>query len=168
MKYLLVGKIIGTHGIKGEVKVKTDSGFKEDRYRKGSVLYAKVDGKMEQIIVDSHREHKNLDLIKFNNYQNINEVLKYISSDIFVNRDSLVDLEEDEYYYDDLIGMSVYNQEKQKIGIVEDINEVPQGEILVIRKENGKKALVPFINEFVSKVNLEEDFIVIIPIEGLL
>ena len=68
MKYLLVGKIIGTHGIKGEVKVKTDSGFKEDRYRKGSVLYAKVDGKMEQICVDSHREHKNLDLIKFNNY----------------------------------------------------------------------------------------------------
>jgi len=168
MKYLNVGKIIGTHGIKGEIKVLSDSGFKDERFREGQVLYVKREGKMEPIIIDSHRTHKNLELIAFNNYQNINDVLPYLGAEIFVDRNDLPELDSGEYYYDDLIGMSVHNHDGDVLGIVEDIAEVPQGEILIIRKADGKEAWVPFVDEFIKEVDSENKTIIIEPIEGLL
>jgi 16S rRNA processing protein RimM len=168
MKYLNVGKIIGTHGIKGEVKVLSDSAFKDERFRKGQMLYVKREGNMEPITIDSHRSHKNLELITFNHYQNINDVLSYLGAEVYVDRNDLPELDGDEYYYDDLIGMSVRNSQGETLGIVEDIAEVPQGEILIIRKTDGSEAWVPFVSEFIKDVDCKQKIIIIEPIEGLL
>lgn len=168
MEYLIVGKIVGTHGIKGEVKVKSDTSFKDERYKKGSILYLDFQNKKEQIKIDSHREHKNMDLITFNGYNNINDILKYVGCDVLVKKEDLKELEDGEYYYDDLIGLMAFETSGKKIGEVIDINEVPQGIILVIEKEDGKRALVPFVPYFIKDVDLEEEKIIIEPIEGLL
>ena len=69
----LVGKIVGTHGIKGELKVKSDTSF--DRFKKGSKLY--ID-KKEEITVNSHRQHKGMELITINGLKDINDVLCYV------------------------------------------------------------------------------------------
>ena len=62
----LVGKIIGTHGIKGELKVKSDTSF--DRFSVGNVLYIKLDDHdYKKIVINSHRIHQGCDLITFNN-----------------------------------------------------------------------------------------------------
>ena len=70
----LVGKIIGTPGIKGEVKVKADTSF--NRFETNNILYLKKNDQMIEIKINSHRKHKNHDLITFNNYKNINDVLE--------------------------------------------------------------------------------------------
>ncbi|MDD3999805.1 MAG: ribosome maturation factor RimM [Bacilli bacterium] len=168
MKYLLVGKIVGTHGIKGEVKVLSDSDFKADRFQVGQVLYLKNKEEMLPITLDSHRVHKGLDLITFNNLKNINEVLGYLQKEIYVQRESLPELKSDEYYYDELIGAEAYLESGKKIGLIIDIEEVPQGAILVLKKNDGKEALIPFIEAFVPIVDLENKKIIIKPIEGLL
>lgn len=162
MKYLEVGKIVTTHGIKGEVKVQiiTDN---ISRFEKGNVLY--IGEEKEKIIVDNYRLQKNMILLSFNNITNINDVLKYIDKILYVDIDEV--REEDEIYYDDLIDCVVKVNE-EKIGVVVDVIEVPQGEILKIQKNNGKYALVPYVDEFIIDVNINEKIILIDPIEGLL
>jgi len=158
----LVGKIIGTHGIKGEVKVKADTSF--PRFEKGSKLILKLNDQETEIQVNSHRIHKGLDLITFNNYQNINDILQFVGAEIYVeHKDD--ELNENEYYFEDLIGRSVINTNEELLGKVIDIREVPQGIILEVQGKD-KIFLVPFVSEFIIEV--DEVRIVINVIEGLI
>ena len=169
MKYLEVGKIVTTHGIKGELKVSitTDT---LTRFNPGNRLYMKKGNEYLETIIDSFRMHKNMALITVNNLKNINDVLGYVGLVLYVNRDELDDLNEGQYYYEDLIGLDVYDKtfETGKIGEVVDVIEVPQGEILRIRLNNGKKALVPFVDEFIIDVDIENNILIISSVEGLL
>ena len=162
MKYLEVGKIVTTHGIRGEVKIQviTDN---LSRFEKGSILY--IGEEKEQIIVDNYRVQKNMVLLSFNGITNINDVLKYVNQMLYVDIDEVRD--EDEIYYDDLIDCIVLVDE-QVIGVVTDVIEVPQGEILQIKKQNGKNVLVPFVDEFIVEVDIKNKKIIIDPIEGLI
>ena len=166
MKLNKVGTIVSTHGIKGEVKVKSETSF--DRFKIGSKLFLKKDESLKEIFIDSHRVHKNLDLITFNEYKNINDVLNYIGSDIYIDVEDLDELDDGEYYFDDLIGLTVYDDKGKKLGEVIDLNEVPQGIILELKKLDNTIALIPFVDEFIKEVDLEAKKIIITPIEGLL
>lgn len=169
MKYLEVGKIVTTHGIKGEVKVSitTDT---LSRFSVGNKLYLKRGSEYIEIVIDSFRMHKNMALITFNNLKNINDVLGYVGLILYVNRDELNDLNEGQYYYDDLIGLDVFDKAmgSDKIGEVIDVIEVPQGEILRIKLNNGKEGLVPFVDEFILEVDIENNILIISSVEGLL
>lgn len=169
MKYLLVGDIVSTHGIKGEVKVNivTDD---LSRFNVGNTLYILKDNNYEKITISSFRLHKNMALITFNNIKDINDVISYIKLGIYVDKDEAPKLEEGSYYYDDLIGLDVIdiNNDNNKIGKVVDVVEVPQGCILRIIKVNGKQALVPYVEEFIKKVDLDNNVIEIASIEGLI
>ncbi|MDD2492503.1 MAG: ribosome maturation factor RimM [Bacilli bacterium] len=168
MEYYLVGTIVTTHGIKGEVKVKLETSFPEERFKKGSKLFLKENDLYREITINSYRMHKQMALITFNNLQNINDVLGYIGKELYVDETAQINLSEDDFYYHDLIGLDAFDEKHNLLGVVSDIMEVPQGEILVITKQNGKEALIPFVDEYIKKVNLEEKCIVIRIIEGLL
>lgn len=168
MKYLEVGKIVATHGIRGEVKVSLTTSFPEERFEKGNVLYIGENDQYKKIIIDTFRVHKGLGLVSFNKLTNINDVLDYVGKTIYVDKESLEELGEDDFYFDDLIGLTAITNKDEKIGEVVDILEVPQGAILVIKKDDKEEALVPFVDEFISDVDLEEGYIIITPIEGLL
>lgn len=168
MKYIEIGKIVGTHGIKGEVKILPDTDFRNERFQKNNQLYLKLQDRMIPIVIDSSREFKNIELVSFNQIKDINEVQKYLGCSVYVDRDSLRDLPKNEFYFDDLIGMNAVTVQGEPIGIVENLIDVPQGAILSIRKADGKTAMVPFVDEFIKAVRFEEKTIVIAPIEGLL
>ena len=161
MRLLECAKILTTHGIKGEVKIKiiTDD---LNRFNKGNILY--VGDEKEVITINSFRMFKGMGLITFNNITNINDVLKYIGKSIYVDTDMYDD---DSIYYDDLIGCNVFDKGKL-IGSCEDVMEVPQGEILVIKLENGKQGFVPFVDEFIKEIDIEKKQIDIESIEGLI
>lgn len=173
MDYALVGKIVGTFGIKGELKVISETSFAEARYKKGSKLLMQVNGNFIEVVIRSHRVHKKMDIISFSQVGNnlisndINQVEKYVGCSLFVDHESLDELEDDEFYFDDLIGLMAYDQNGSLIGEVIEIRELPRGILLEI-KTKDKNVLVPFVDEFVSDVNLEEEKIVINVIEGLL
>lgn len=166
MKYLNVGKIVTTHGIKGEVKIKVETDDLS-RFDKGSKLYLGKDEKhiQKEIIIDNARNQKDMILLSFNKITNINDVLEYVGLNLYVDIDEV--REDGEIYYDDLIGCNVLVNDNV-IGVVEDVMEVPQGEILRIKKQNGKTALVPYVDEFIEEVDIDKKEIIINPIEGLL
>lgn len=157
----LVGRIIGTHGIKGEIKIKSETNF--DRFIVGNTLYLKHEQQYLPIVIASHRTHKNIDLIGLEGYHNINQVLPFIGLDIFTKHED--DLAENEFYYESLIGLPVIDESQFLLGVVEDIIEVPQGFILKV--ENEKKSfMVPFVDAFIKEIT--KDYIKIQVIEGLL
>jgi len=165
MDYIEVGKIVGPHGIKGELKVLSDSDFKSERFKKGNVLYLKINDEYKEVKVSSYRPHKNLDLITINNLFDINEVLKYVNKDLYVKKDQLEKLNIDEYYYTELIGLEVVSLENELIGVVKDIMRLPQGEVLVVYNSNNKRILIPFVDEFIVEV---KNKVIVKVIEGLI
>ena len=95
----------------------------------------------------------------------INLVEKYKGYELFISEDEQQPLDDGEYYFHELIGLDAYNDRADYKGKVIDVREVPQGYLLVIKMENGKKALVPFRDEFIGKVTKER--VIIKEIEGL-
>lgn len=147
---ILVGKIVNTFGIKGEVKILSDFEFKERIFKKGFKLYISEDKYEEEI--NSYRVHKNYDLITFKNYNNINEILKYKGFNVYIKRDDLK-LNDDEYLLNDLIGLEVYDDDKL-IGIVLDYEKSINNTLLKIKGD--KTFYIPLISPYIIKVSLND------------
>ncbi len=163
MEGFVVGKILNTHGLKGDLKIKVLSDF--DRFYKGSILYIEFKKEMIKVEVLSSKDYDNSILVRFKNMEDINLVEKYKNSFIWIREEDLTELEEDEFYFHELVGLPIYNQENQLRGTVKEVREIPQGHMLVT-EINGKNKFIPFRKEFVTSVG--EDKIVINEIEGLL
>lgn len=161
MEYIEVGKIVNTHALKGEVKIKSYTN--NDRFSVGSTLYLSND--YIEVKVKSHRVKDDFDYIVLEGYEDINLILPYKNKNLYIKDDQLEELEENEYYIKDLINLKVYNEDKKYIGIVKHVTEYPANFMLEIEKEDKKIALVPFRKEFVLSVS---DCIIIHEIEGLI
>ena len=159
MEFVYVGKIVNTHGIKGEVRIVSDFEKKDLIFNIGSTLYV---GKQKEVIeVDSYRKHKNFDMITFNKITNINDVLKYKGLNVYIDRDSL-NLNKEEYLMSDLIDMDVYFNDEH-IGKINDIEKNGLNVLMVI----GNK-LIPHNKHFIKSVSLENKKVILENVEGLL
>ncbi len=162
MKYYKCGTILKTHGIKGDLKVKEETDF--NRFDIGNTLYILFNDEYIKVKVDKVSEFKNGLLVAFEGLHDINLVEKYHGCGIFVSEEDRGDLESG-FYYDEVIGLPVYNQDNELRGVVKNIIEYPHAKYLEI-ETNTKTSLVPFIDEFIEDVL--EDRIIIKEIEGLL
>ena len=152
------GKIIGVFGIKGELKIYSESDFIDYRFRVGAHIYLKNKKIAKEVVVTSMRIHKKTILIQIDNLNDINLVFDYIGCDIYAKYEDMPTLGLGEYYLDDLIGLKVFDENDNNLGEVLDFIEVPQGYILEIRTK-GDKILIPFVDEYI--INILEDKIVV-------
>ena len=119
--YLNVGKIVNTQGIKGEVRVISKTDFPEERYQKGATLLLFQEKKAPiELVVKSHRKHKNFDILSFEGHPNINDVEKYRDGILKVAKDNLAELAEDEFYYHQIIGATVYDETGSELGKIKE------------------------------------------------
>ncbi len=152
-EYLLVGKIMAPFGIKGEMKVAVITSSKEKRFCKGNILYLKKQEKYEEVTITSARFHKGNALITLNDIYDINLIGDFLGRELYVDRLLLNDLEENEYYCDDLIGLEVYNEKNEYLGKVNDIIELTSSDVLEVIDEKQKRTLIPFVDDLVTEVN---------------
>lgn len=162
MKYLCIGKIVNTHGIKGEVRILSNFKFKNKVFVKDFKVYIGRDKNEE--IISSYRPHKQFDMITMEGITNINDVLKYKGSRIYINREDLI-LEPGEYLDEDLINLDVIVENK-KVGKVVRVEKGPQDRI-VVNKE-GIEYLVPYVYDIIKNINLNEGTMTLENIKGLL
>ncbi|WP_306798595.1 ribosome maturation factor RimM [Oceanobacillus saliphilus] len=162
-----VGKIVNTHGIKGEVKVLRISDF-EERFNPGEIVYVMKDEQPIKLTISGHRMHKGFDLIQFEGYENINQVESFKGCKLKIHEDQLTDLAEDEYYYHEIIGCEVYTNDDRKLGKITEILSPGANDVWVIKQETGKDLLIPYIDGVVTEINIDEKRVVIEPMEGLL
>lgn len=161
MDYILIGKIVNTHGIKGEVRIISDFKYKKDIFALGNKLY--IGSNKDSVILNSYRYHKIFDMVTFDGINDINDVIKYKGENIYFKRDEvklsgLID--------SDYIGLDVYDNSKL-IGKVTSIMKNKQHDILVVEKDK-KRNLIPNIPVFVKSIDLDKKCICIDSIEGLI
>ncbi len=167
MEKIPIGTITKPHGIKGALRVKTDSDFKEERYKKGNTLYIQHKNQFETVTVDGFFTKGSLDVVSFEGFNDIAQVEKYRSNTLFIDSDNREPLEEDAYYYNDLIGLNAYVS-GEKIGVVIEVKDMPQSALLRIETEEGTVKPVPFMKIFIESVDMESRSIYIREVEGLL
>ncbi|WP_163653844.1 ribosome maturation factor RimM [Listeria sp. PSOL-1] len=165
-----VGKIVNTHGLMGEVRVISRTDFKEERYKPGNklLLYAKNKKEPEELIVKSHRVHKNFDLLTFEGYNNINQVERMKEGILKVSADQLLELEENAFYFHEIIGSKVKLVSGEELGEVTEILTPGANDVWVIKQKNGKDVLIPYIEDVVKSIDTKQKEIIIEAIPGLL
>jgi 16S rRNA processing protein RimM len=170
VKWFNVGKIVNTHGIRGEVRVISKTDFPKERYKTGNVLYLflpKSNTPIE-LTVKSHRTHKNFNLLTFEGYENINDVEKFRDGILKITESQQSELEEDEYYYHEIIGCLVATTAGEEIGKVSEILSPGANDVWVVKGKGGKEFYIPYIKDVVKKVDVKEKVVLIEPMEGLL
>ena len=166
MEYVVIGKIVNTFGIKGELKVYSYTDFVKERFKKGSKVY--LSEKYLPFEVNSCREHKGFLLVSFKDHEDINLVEKYKNMLIYKAKEDIKPLKKGEYYFSDLRDLEVY-VEGEKIGRVKIVEEgIRSNNLRIVKYADEKEYLVPFLEVFIEKVDLENKRIDIVKMEGLL
>ncbi len=160
--FIYVGKIVNTHGIKGEIRILSDFEKKDKVFIAGMPIY--IGRKKEKEVIRTYRHHKNFEMITMEGYTDINEVLRYKGLYIYVKKEDLK-LEAGEFLESDLLGLKVLVDGKEK-GIVTDIRDSGHNKFLVITHLE-KEIFIPYQLEFIADVNLEKKEITITPIKGM-
>ena len=169
MNWYNVGKIVNTHGIRGEVRVISSTDFPEERYAVGNKLSLFRDGKSPLVLtVASHRQHKNFDLLTFEGYLTIEMVQEFRDGILKVSENQLSDLEGDEYYFHEILGCTVFGVDGQEIGVVTDILQTGANDVWTVTPAKGKAHDIPYIEDVVKEIDVEEKKIVIDVLDGLL
>jgi len=164
--YFRIGVITTTHGLKGEVKVfptTEDPGRFEDLEK----CYLKDKNEYKPLTVSSVRYFKNLVILGFKEYTDIDQVMPLRSKELYVDREHAIPLEEGEYYVADILGCDVLDEEGKKLGILEDYMETGAQDVYRIRRDNGKEFLLPAVDEFIKKVDVEGRKMIIRLIPGM-
>lgn len=170
LEWLNVGKIVNTHGVRGEVRVVSKTDFPEERYKKGSVLYIFKQGQSEplKVTVASHRQHKQFDLLTFEEINSLNEAEHLKESILKVEKENLGSLDEGEFYFHQIIGCEVYDEEDKLIGQIKEILTPGANDVWVIGRKGKKDALIPYIPSVVKNIDISSKTVHIELMEGLI
>ena len=162
---LQVGVISSTHGVRGEVKVFPTT---DDPQRFKSLKNVILDTGKEQIPLEIQgvKFFKQFVILKFKGIDNINDIERYKRRSLFVTREDAVELEEDEYYIADLIGMDVITDEGEE-GKLVDVIETGANEVYVVEFEKYGEVLIPAIHDCILDVDIENMSMKVHLLEGL-
>lgn len=167
-KLYRVGTIVNTHGIKGEVRVISITDFPEDRFKAGAKVYLKNKDQVTEFTVESSRPHKNFILLKFKGYDNINDVEKYVKSELFADGEEVSGLNEGEFLYKQIIGLTVIDKDLGEVGKVTEIIELGSNDVWVVKGPKYKEILLPYIDDVVKSVDIDNGVVNVEIPDGLM
>lgn len=164
---LRVGVITSTHGINGEVKVYPTT---DDIRRFDSLKHCIMKTNRETIELDvtGVKYFKNMAILKFKQFNNINDIEKYKQAELYVTRDNAVELEEGEYFICDLIGLKVIDDEDNYIGKITDVIQTAANDVYEVTADDGHEYLFPVIKQCVLNVDLEKGIVTVHVMKGLM
>ena len=163
---LEIGKIVNTHGLKGEVKIVPWTDSPED-FEGISEVFVKIKSEYKPLTVKSVRYQKNNLIVKFNEISDIDEALVYKTAVVYADRDELGELEDGVYYIVDLIGLEVIEDTGDKIGVISDVFNTGANDIYEVKRDGKRNLLLPVIDSVVKEVNIEGGYVTVHMMEGL-
>ena len=165
---ITVGKISGTHGIRGQLKVYSYSGNLESMSAARIVMLRSPDGTtLREIGIKGVKPHGGGFILSLTDYDDIDKALSLVGSDLCLRRSQLPAPEDDEYYWCDLIGLRVVTVDGMELGTLADIFETGSNDVYVVRKDK-QEYLIPAVASVISSVDLASGTMVITPLDGLL
>lgn len=121
-----------------------------------------------ELSIEQVKFFKNMVILKFKGYDNINDVETWRQRDLLITRDQAVELKEDEYFITDLIGLTVVNEEEAVLGRVKDVLETGANDVYVVELTDGKELLLPAIKDCILNVDLEGGRMKVHVLDGLM
>ena len=165
--FLRVGVITSTHGIRGEVKVYPTTDDTE-RFLELKEVLLDTGKEMLPLEIENVKFFKNLVILKFKGIDNINDIEKYRGRDLLVTRENAVPLEEGEFFICDIIGSTVYEENGAIFGTLREVMETGANDVFLVETADGREVLLPYIDDCIREVNVEEKKIVAYIMPGLL
>ncbi len=163
---LRVGVITSTHGVRGEVKVFPTT---DDAKRFKTLKRVILDGREPlELSIEQVKFFKNMVILKFRGYDNINDVETWRQRDLLITRDQAVELKEDEYFITDLIGLTVVDEEEAVLGRMKNVLETGANDVYVVELADGKELLLPAIKDCILNVDLEGGRMKVHVLDGLM
>ena len=165
-KYLEIGQIVNTFGIKGMVKVKpfTDN---IERFSNLKKIYIKNKSGQTEYKIQEVKYHKNMVLIKFEGIENPEQADLLRNSYLIVDRETEEPLEPGRYYIVDMIGLDVFTDDNEYLGKLEDIYNTGSNDIYVVKNELGKQVLLPAIEDVIKNIDMDNKKVIVHLIPGL-
>jgi 16S rRNA processing protein RimM len=164
---LLIGRVVKTQGIKGEIRIQGPSG-ETSLISPGVVLYLKnKEGRLQPLTVTSLRYQKGIIILAFQEVRGLKEAENLVGSKVYIAKDILPSLPPDEFYWFQLFGLKVFTEKGTYLGIIRGIMPTGSNDVLVVRRDR-EEYLIPAIAEVVKQVDLKEKIMVICPMAGLL
>ena len=165
-KQLQVGVISSTHGVRGEVKVfpTTDD---VTRFRQLKKVYLDTGREMLPLEIQNVKFFKQFAILKFKGIDNINDIEKYRGKSLMIDREDAVDLDGDEYFIADMIGMKVCTEDGGEFGTLKDVMETGANDVYIIDSPEHGEVLIPAIRECILDVDMDEERMTIHLMEGL-
>ena len=164
---LRVGVITSTHGVRGEVKVfpTTDD---MNRFKKLKTVILDTGKEHKTLTVEQVKFFKNMVILKFKGFDNINDVEMWRQKDLLITRDQAVKLSPDENFIVDLIGLTVVTDEGETLGEMKDVLQTGANDVYIVKTSSGKEILLPAIKDCILKVDLEKGEMLVHVLDGLL
>ena len=168
MNYFNVGKIVNTQGLQGEMRVLSVTDFAEERFKKGNILalFDKKDQFVMDVEIASHRKVKNFDIIKFKGMYHINDIERFRDFTLKVREEDLTDLEDGEFYYHEIIGLEVYENDVL-LGTIKEILQPGANDVWVVKRKGKRDLLLPYIPPVVLRIDIEKGRVDVEIPEGL-
>lgn len=160
MNYLYIGKLVNTHGIKGEVRILSNFRHKDKVFVKGFKFYVGKDKK--EYVVETYRKHKNFDMVVFKDNCDINLIEHLKGSFVYINKDELK-LDKNKFLSVDLIGFDVIINDKT-IGVINDVLDTPANEVLVL----DNNIMIPYVDAFIKEIDIKNKKVSVYEVKGLL
>ncbi|MBP5426934.1 MAG: ribosome maturation factor RimM [Clostridiales bacterium] len=166
-QYFEIGKIVNTHGIRGELKVipLTDN---ISRYNDLEWVYVNKKGKRDKYIIDGVRYHKQNVLLKLQNVDNMSVAEEFKGLFIEVPRELAITLPENSYFISDLIGCVIVDENNKNLGILVEVLKTGSNDVYLIKNDLGKEILLPAIKDVVLNVDVDGKRIDVKLMEGLI
>ena len=157
---ILIAKIQAHQGLNGWLKIYSYSESKK-KFSNYKHFFVKKNETYVHLDVEDIQVTKSIK-IKFKNFSLREDSDEYIGKNLYIDRDQIGVLGNNEYYWNDLIGLEVYLEEGEQIGVVKDIIETGSNDVLVIKGSKGEEILIPYVfGESIKKVILNEKKIII-------
>lgn len=163
-----VGKIIGFHGLKGEVKISLSTNNPKLLSQINNVEINLTDGKQISADISSLRIEKNIIVMSFDDYPSRTDVEQFLNAEVFVTRDQLTSLEAGEWWIKDLVGIDVFTTDGLLVGKVADIIDAGNQLLEIQVADSDKTIMVPFVEALVPVVDPINRRIEVADIPGLL
>lgn len=164
---LPVGKVLRPHGLRGQVKVSAYAGPDATFLSARNIFLRDRTGKMVEVTIASVRTFKAGYIVELEELSSLTDAEMYRDADILVRKSALPRKEEDEYFWDELLGLDVFLESGEYLGPISDIIATGSNDIYVIKREKDE-VLIPATHEIIKNIDLGLGKMMIHPIEGLL
>lgn len=168
-KFLQIGKIVNTHGVRGELKIipLTDDAKRFDKL-KWAYISQDISENMERYNVEKVRYHKNFVYLKFKEISSLDQGEKFKNSYIIIDRKDAVTLPKDSFFICDLVGMDVFEESGQALGKLKEVIKTGSNDVYIVKNQNGSEILIPALKSVVKDVSIEDNKMVVNLPEGLI